>query len=111
MRVRRRLRLAVDPIACDGRGLCAELLPEAVALDDWGYPIIDRRALPQGLVGPARRAVRACPTLALRLEEIEESEEAGEASGAVSPGHGGARATPGQTSGQTSGRIWPGRGA
>ena len=32
------LRLKVDPIACDGHGLCAELLPELVTLDDWGFP-------------------------------------------------------------------------
>ena len=30
------VRLAVDLIGCDGRGLCAELLPELVTLDDWG---------------------------------------------------------------------------
>ena len=32
-------RLRVDPIACDGRGLCAEALPELITLDDWGFPI------------------------------------------------------------------------
>ena len=31
-------RLRVDPIACDGRGLCAETLPEMITLDDWGFP-------------------------------------------------------------------------
>ena len=61
-------RLEVDPIACDGHGLCAELLPERVTLDDWGYPIVDRAPLDPGLAsGPARRAVNACPVLALRL--------------------------------------------
>jgi ferredoxin len=35
-----RERLRVDPIACDGRGLCAEILPELITLDDWGFPII-----------------------------------------------------------------------
>ena len=32
--------LAVDRIRCDGRGLCAELLPELIQLDDWGYPMV-----------------------------------------------------------------------
>ena len=32
--------LAVDRIACDGYGSCAELLPEMIALDEWGYPIL-----------------------------------------------------------------------
>ena len=33
--------MKVDMIACDGRGVCAELLPERISLDDWGYPMID----------------------------------------------------------------------
>ena len=37
----RKLVLKVDPIACDGFGLCAELFPERVGLDLWGYPIVD----------------------------------------------------------------------
>ena len=44
-----RKQLRVDPIACDGHGLCAELFPEWIALDDWGYPIIDARPVPTGL--------------------------------------------------------------
>ncbi|MGH9077110.1 MAG: ferredoxin [Acidimicrobiales bacterium] len=60
--------LRVNPISCEGHGLCAELLPEVVDLDDWGYPIVDGRPLPPGLLPHARRAVAACPTLALLLE-------------------------------------------
>ena len=62
-------RLRVDPIACDGRGLCAEILPELIRLDDWGYPILDDSAVPPELLGLARRAVDACPTLALLLDD------------------------------------------
>ena len=62
-----RIRLAVDPIACDGRGLCAELLPELVTLDDWGFPLISAEEIPAGLRKEARAVVRLCPTLALRL--------------------------------------------
>jgi ferredoxin len=61
--------LRVDPIACDGHGLCAELLPEWIRLDDWGFPIVDPRPLPAGLGPDARRAVRECPKLALRLAD------------------------------------------
>lgn len=61
-------RLRVDPIACEAHGLCAELVPELVAADDWGYPIVDGRPVPAELVAHARRAVAACPRLALRLE-------------------------------------------
>ena len=59
----------VDPIACDGSGLCAELLPERVTLDDWGYPIVDPRPLSPELEQHAERAVGACPKLALLLRE------------------------------------------
>jgi ferredoxin len=60
-------RLIVDPIACVGHGLCADLLPERIVLDDWGYPIIDSRELSADLAAHVRRAIEACPTLALRL--------------------------------------------
>jgi ferredoxin len=59
--------IAVNPVACAGHGACAELLPEVVTLDEWGYPLIDPRPLPPGLERHARRAVSACPALALRL--------------------------------------------
>jgi ferredoxin len=62
------MRIEVDPIACDAHGLCAELLPELIVLDEWGYPIIDGREVPPELAKLARRAVSRCPTLALRLE-------------------------------------------
>jgi ferredoxin len=63
------LRLRVNPIACEAHGLCAEILPELIRLDDWGYPIIDESEVPPDLVGLAERAVDACPTLALLIEE------------------------------------------
>lgn len=62
-------RIAVDPIACTGHGLCAEMLPEGVSLDEWGYPLLASGALPPRLLRQARRAVAACPARALRLVE------------------------------------------
>jgi ferredoxin len=59
----------VNPIACKAHGLCAELLPERITLDDWGYPIVDATALAPELEPHARRAAEACPTLALLLRE------------------------------------------
>jgi ferredoxin len=59
--------LRVDPIACDGHGICAELFPEWIRLDDWGYPIVEPRPVPVALAAHAERAVRECPKLALRL--------------------------------------------
>ena len=64
----RGVRLIVDPIACDGRGLCAELLPGLITLDDWGFPVIPAGDVPAALAGDAPVTVRLCPRLALRLE-------------------------------------------
>ena len=62
------VRLRVDFIACDGRGLCAEALPELITLDDWGFPVVSGRPVPPRLLADARATVRACPKLALRLD-------------------------------------------
>ncbi|MET1073138.1 MAG: ferredoxin [Umezawaea sp.] len=59
--------LGVDPIACRAHGLCADLLPEAIDLDEWGYPVVRAGELRAGLLGDARRAAAACPALALRI--------------------------------------------
>ena len=64
-------KLRVNPIACLGHGLCAELFPERVRLDDWGYPIVDGAPVPRSLERHMRRAVAACPTLALLVEEAK----------------------------------------
>jgi ferredoxin len=48
--------------------VCADLLPEMVRLDPWGYPVIAPEPVPADLEEHARRAVASCPTLALRLE-------------------------------------------
>jgi ferredoxin len=64
-------RLRVNPILCDGYGYCAEILPELISLDDWGFPVVDSHPI----VGDdqltfARRAVATCPRLALLLEDV-----------------------------------------
>jgi ferredoxin len=66
-------RLSVDPIACTGHGACAELFPERIQLDDWGYPMLDGSPVPDDLLVHARRAAAACPTLALRLVDGREA--------------------------------------
>jgi ferredoxin len=62
-------RLTVNPIACRGFGLCGELFPERVRLDEWGYPIIDSRPITLDLRDHAQLAVDECPAMALRLVE------------------------------------------
>ena len=61
-------QLRVNPIACGGHGVCAELLPEIIELDPWGYPILRSATVPLALVPHARRAAGSCPTLALMLD-------------------------------------------
>ena len=60
--------IVLDPIRCDGHGYCAEILPEQIQLDDWGFPILAQGAVPEALLEHAQRAVKTCPVLALRLE-------------------------------------------
>jgi ferredoxin len=60
-------RLAIDRIRCDGYGMCAELLPELIELDDWGYPVVRSASVPADLEALARRAVAVCPVLAIKL--------------------------------------------
>jgi ferredoxin len=64
--------LRVNPIACSGHGVCAELLPELISLDEWGYPIVDPSPVPPFLDLEARRAAAACPALALKLTRTPE---------------------------------------
>ena len=61
-------RLHVDWTRCDGHGLCAELLPEMLERDDWGYPVLRTGSeIPARLHAHARHAEKACPLLALRI--------------------------------------------
>ena len=63
------MKLRVNMIACAGHGVCAELLPELITLDPWGYPLLAEAPVPDGLADHARRAVAACPTLALLADD------------------------------------------
>ena len=62
------MKLRLNPIQCAAPGLCAELLPEQVSLDEWGYPILEDARIAPELIRHARRAAKACPTLALALK-------------------------------------------
>jgi ferredoxin len=62
------MRLRVNPVDCVAHGICADLLPEWIRLDERGYPIVNDPELPPDLVEHARRAANHCPALALRLD-------------------------------------------
>ncbi len=78
MGVRRRagtFLLQVNPILCDGFGHCAELAPELVRTDEWGYPIIVNEPVPianSAAYESARYAERGCPRQALRIQRFSE---------------------------------------
>ena len=61
-------KIVVDPVSCDAFGYCAELLPELVELDEWGYPIVSGEEVNEDLLRQAREAVRACPRRAFRIK-------------------------------------------
>ncbi len=62
------LTLRINPIACTGHGVCAEVAPELIEPDEWGYPILNAGPVPVRLEREARKAVGACPVLALKLQ-------------------------------------------
>jgi ferredoxin len=64
--------LKVNPIACEAYGYCAELLPELVTLDEWGYPVVNGDPVPAHLVELARRAARECPRRAFHVERAND---------------------------------------
>ena len=61
-------RLRVDPVACDGVGICAHLAADLIGTDSWGYPIVATDRLDAERLRQARAAVRACPRGALFLD-------------------------------------------
>jgi ferredoxin len=74
--MRATIRLRVNPVACDGFGHCAEVAPELLGLDEWGYPVLvggehgDAVEVPALLLDVAKTAVRQCPRGALLLERV-----------------------------------------
>ncbi len=64
--------LVLDPIRCDGRGMCHDAAPGLIELDEWGYPLLPsgtlRAPIERSDMKAARDATHACPLLALHIE-------------------------------------------
>jgi ferredoxin len=60
-------KITVNPAVCDGFGFCCEILPEMIGRDEWGFPVIDDREIPDGLARAAEQAVQFCPRRALAM--------------------------------------------
>lgn len=63
------MRVIVDQPRCQGHARCYALAPALFDLDDAGYVLPGDLDVPEGQEAIARRAVRACPERALRLDE------------------------------------------
>jgi ferredoxin len=59
--------LEIDWTRCDGHGVCTALLPQRITNDEWGFPVIASPNVRLEHEKDVRRAVAACPALALRL--------------------------------------------
>lgn len=79
-------RLRVNPIACEAHGMCAELLPELISLDEWGYPIVNELPITPELLEHAKRAAQACPTFALLVEQTRKQRTRESRRGDSNPG-------------------------
>jgi ferredoxin len=71
------MRLTVDWIKCDGYGLCGDLVPDVIGLDDWRYPIIDDEPIDRRRLSDVQRAVDCCPMKALRLDKVPAGQRPG----------------------------------
>jgi ferredoxin len=61
-------RLRVDPVACEGVGICAHIAPQLITVDSWGYPIVSAQPLDARTRRQAQAAFAACPRRALFLD-------------------------------------------
>ena len=64
--------LVLNPILCDGRGLCHDAAPGLIELDEWGFPLLPGGGLRATITRADRKAAEAathaCPVLALHIE-------------------------------------------
>lgn len=63
------MKITLNPAVCDGFGFCAEILPEVISLDEWGFPIIRGGDVPERLRRAGQQAVHFCPRRALMLTQ------------------------------------------
>ena len=70
-----RLRVSIDPDVCACTGYCVQVMPALFELDeDRGHTVMLDPQPPLDLLGALREVEALCPTQAIRVEEIEETE-------------------------------------
>lgn len=66
------MALRIDGSRCDGHGICVLRCPERIALDKWGYAVVDLDPIDEPtVISRAVRAVNACPEGALELVSVQ----------------------------------------
>ena len=60
----------MNPIRCDGVGMCAHFAPDLINVDDWGYPVVTKEPLLGDDLKQAKAAVAACPVRALFVDDL-----------------------------------------
>jgi len=63
-------QLRVDPVACDGVGICSHLAADLVTVDSWGFPVVSAESLDARTRRQAKAAVAACPRRALFVADV-----------------------------------------
>ncbi|GAA2142130.1 hypothetical protein GCM10009825_31350 [Arthrobacter humicola] len=60
------MKIVLDRPRCEGHGLCEDVAPQLMHLDEDGELVLDIETVDND-VEPAKAAVRVCPVAALRL--------------------------------------------
>jgi ferredoxin len=63
------MKIVVDFDLCRGHGECEGEAPEVFQVDDQGYLTVLQENPPEELREKVERAVKYCPTMALKIEE------------------------------------------
>ena len=67
MTVPERFRLSVDRARCEGHGMCEQVAPGLIHLDDNAEPVFDLDDMEAALRPLAELAVQSCPVAALNI--------------------------------------------
>lgn len=60
------MRIGIDSIKCDAYGACADICPDLIELDEWGYAgLRNSPEVPPEQERQARLAIAACPEEAI----------------------------------------------
>lgn len=62
------MKIILDAPRCEGHGLCEEVAPKLMHLDDAGELILDVVDVDDSQLEEAKAAVRVCPVAALKLQ-------------------------------------------